>query len=116
MLGRLFNLFRGKPVIVRGTVKLPEGHARKIEIGDLLAGGKQVVLCRVEGRLFALDARCPHEGGRMVDGPLVEGKFAMCPLHNFTFDPRTGKVVRGSCANATTYRVNEANGDAELFL
>ena len=67
------DLFRGRPTIVEGTQKLPEGHARKIDIGDPLAGtGKQIVLCRVDGVLYALDTKCPHEGGRISDGPLVE--------------------------------------------
>ena len=63
-----------------------------------------MILCRVEGRLHALDALCPHEGGRIVPGPLVEGKYALCPLHNYKFDPRTGKAVDVSCKAARTYR------------
>lgn len=115
MLGRFLDLFRGRPIVVQGTAKLPEGHAKKIDIGDPLAGGKQVVLCRVDGALHALDVRCPHEGGRILDGPLFQGRLAICPLHNYTFDPKTGKVVRGACADAKTYRVRESNGDAELW-
>ena len=116
MLGKLFGLFGGKPVVIRGTAKLPEGHARKVDIGDLLAGtGRQVVLCRVGGELHALDALCPHEGGRIADGPLLEGRYALCPLHNYKFDPRTGASVEVSCKSATRYRVVETNGDAELW-
>jgi hypothetical protein len=56
------DLFRGRPTIVEGTEKLPKA-SRRIDIGDPIAGtGKQIVLCRVEGALYALDARCPHEG------------------------------------------------------
>lgn len=116
MLDRLRSLFRGKPAIVHGTGQLPEGHSKKIEIGDALAGGKLVVLCRVDGALHAIDTRCPHEGGRLLDGPLVDGKYAICPLHNYTFDPKNGRVVRGSCANATTYPVREKDGNAEIWV
>jgi nitrite reductase/ring-hydroxylating ferredoxin subunit len=116
MLDRILGLFRGKAVIVRGTGKLAEGHAKKVEFGDVLAGGKAVLLCRVEGRLHALDTRCPHEGGRLVEGPLVEGKLALCPLHNYTFEPATGRVVRGSCPKATVYKVAEKDGDAEVWI
>jgi nitrite reductase/ring-hydroxylating ferredoxin subunit len=115
MLDRLLRLFRGKPAIVHGTSRLPEGQAKKVEIGDVLAGGKTVILCRVDGRLHALDARCPHEGGRILDGPLIDGRYAICPLHNYTFDPQNGRVVRGSCPNATVYPVRETGGDAELW-
>src|SRR6185295_19952257 len=112
----LFDLFRGKPAIIKGTGKLAEGHAKKVDIGDPLAGtGKSVVLCRVDGELYALDSLCPHEGGRISDGPLLEGKFAMCPLHNYQFDPRNGRAVEVTCADAKCYRVREQGGDAELW-
>lgn len=115
MLGWLGNLFRGRPVRVAGTGALPEGEARTIDVGDPLAGGRQVVLCRVDGELFALDSKCPHEGGRLVGGPLAEGRYATCPLHNYRFDPRTGKAVEVLCRSARTYRVRERDGDAELW-
>ena len=115
MFGRLLSLLRGKPLRVQGTGKLAEGTARKIDVGDPLAGGKQVVLCRVDGQLFALDALCPHEGGRISDGPLEQGRLVMCPLHNYRFDPKTGKAVGRICRDARTYRVREKNGDCELW-
>jgi nitrite reductase/ring-hydroxylating ferredoxin subunit len=116
MLGRFLDLLRGKPLIVKGTSKLPEGHAKKIDVGDPLAGGKQIVLCRVDGELHALDALCPHEGGRLMDGPLANGREAVCPLHNYHFDPKTGNVLRGSCANAKTYRVRERDSDCAIWV
>jgi nitrite reductase/ring-hydroxylating ferredoxin subunit len=117
MLDRILGLFGSKPVVVRGTGKLPEGQARKVEFGDVLAGtGKQIVLCRVGGELHALDALCPHEGGRIVEGPLVEGRFALCPLHNYRFDPKTGKAQGVVCRDAKRYKVKEKDGDCELWL
>ena len=109
------NLLRGRPILIKGTGKLPEGHAKKVDLGDPLAGGRQAVLCRVDGVLCAIDALCPHEGGRISDGPLHDGRFAMCPLHNYRFDPKNGKPVERDCKNARTYRVREKNGDCELW-
>ncbi|MFN0008650.1 MAG: Rieske (2Fe-2S) protein [Planctomycetota bacterium] len=110
------DLFRGQPALIEGTVEIAEGHARRVEIGDEDAGtAKQVVLCRVEGKLYALDAACPHEGGRIIGGPLLEGKHALCPLHNYRFDPRTGAAVGGLCENARTYRVREKGADCEIW-
>ena len=110
------DLFRGRPIVVEGTNRLPEGQAKNIDIGDPLAGtGKQVILCRVERELYALDSKCPHEGGRIAEGQLVEGKLAMCPLHNFQFDPRTGKAVGRVCQDAKTYRVKEKDWSCEIW-
>jgi nitrite reductase/ring-hydroxylating ferredoxin subunit len=116
MLQRFLDLFRGRSVVVKGTGKLPEGMSKKIDIGDPLAGGTQVVLCRLEGKLYAVDVRCPHEGGRMVDGPLIDGKHLRCPLHEYHFDPKTGTPVRGACRPATRYRVVEKDGDCRIWV
>ncbi len=116
MLGRILNVFRKRGVLIPDTGRLAEGEARKVDIGDPFAGGKQVILCRVDGRIHALDSLCPHEGGRIQPGPLVEGRYATCPLHNYKFDPRTGKAVEVTCRPARTYRVVEKGDSAELFV
>ena len=89
--------------------------------GDPNAGGGEDILIGHAERhrqlaLHALDSICPHEGGRIAPGPLAEGRFAFCPLHGYLFDPRTGAVVHGMCRKATTYRVEEKDGQATLYL
>jgi nitrite reductase/ring-hydroxylating ferredoxin subunit len=117
MIGKLKRIFGKKPAIVKGTAKLEEGQSKRVEFGDVLAGtGVEVVLCRVGGKVLALDTRCPHEGGRIVDGPLLEGRYAVCPLHNYAFDPRTGEAQRVVCKKARTYRVQEDGDQCEVWL
>jgi nitrite reductase/ring-hydroxylating ferredoxin subunit len=117
MIGKFFTtLFRGRPVDVPGSERIAEGESRKIDVGDVAAGGTQIILCRVEGRLHALDSLCPHQRGRIQPGRLVEGKFALCPLHHYLFEPRTGKPVRGACRPATTYKVVEKDGSATVYV
>lgn len=117
MLKNLFSaLFKGRPIEVPNTAAIAEGEAKNLTLGDLGAGGRRVVLCRVEGKLRALDSICPHEGGRLSTGKLVEGKYAICPLHNYLFDPKSGAVVQGACRKATTYRIEEKDGSALLYL
>ncbi|MBI1379782.1 MAG: Rieske 2Fe-2S domain-containing protein [Planctomycetaceae bacterium] len=116
MFGRLKGLFGRKPILIRGTGKLPEGEARKVSIGDPLAGtGFDVVLARVGGKLYALHSDCPHEGGHLVQGPLVEGKYVRCPLHNYHFDPKNGACVNATCSKAKALKVEEKDGDAEVY-
>lgn len=81
-----------------------------------MAGGVEIVLCRKGGELHAVDRVCPHEGGRISDGPLLDGKYVVCPLHNYRFDPTTGKAVGVSCGNAKTYRVKTKGADCEVFV
>jgi nitrite reductase (NADH) small subunit len=72
-------------------------------------------LARKEGRLFAVDRRCPHEGGRISGGPLVEGKYVVCPLHNYKFDPQTGRAIGVACPNARVYKLKAKGTDAEVW-
>ena len=116
MFGRLFGFLRGPAVKIQGVDKLPEGQAKKISIGDPLAGGTEIILCRRDGKLFALDVRCPHEGGRIIGGPLVEGRYVTCPLHSYKFDPANGRAVGVACKSAKTYRVSERGADCDVFL
>jgi nitrite reductase/ring-hydroxylating ferredoxin subunit len=104
-------------VRVPGVARLAEGEARKVLV-PASGGGPpfEIVLARYQGRLYALDSLCPHEGGRLSEGPLWEGRYLTCPLHLYRFDPRTGRSVEVECANARTYPVREVNGAAELDL
>jgi 3-phenylpropionate/trans-cinnamate dioxygenase ferredoxin subunit len=115
MLDFLRTLLHGRPLTVSGTSALPEGEARKVALGDPLAGGKELVLCRVEGALHALDAACPHEGGRISAGRLLEGRYAVCPLHGYKFDPKNGQAVGVACRSARTYPVRESGADCRVW-
>ena len=105
-------------VRIPGSSRLVDGHAKKVLVPPERAGQppREVVLVRFEGRLFALDSLCPHEGGRIGEGPLWEGRYVSCPLHLYRFDPRTGASIGVECKPATTYVVREVNGVAEIEL
>jgi nitrite reductase (NADH) small subunit len=57
---------------------------------ECVAGDRVVALCNVEGKLFALDGVCPHQGGPLGEGELV-GTVLMCPWHGWQFDVCTGQ-------------------------
>ena len=116
MFGSLFRAFRKKPVLVPGGASIEEGTSRGIDVGDPLAGGVRVILSKVEGEIYALDARCPHAGGQIQTGPLEKGKFAVCPLHWYLFDPKTGKPENVACAPAKRYRARQRGNDVEVFI
>jgi len=117
MFRKILRLFRGGGALISGTGKLPEGEGRLVTLGDPLAGkGVDLLLCRVGGKLYALDAHCPHEDGRIEGGPLVEGKYAVCPVHNYQFDPTSGKPVNAVCPRARTYSVTETEEGARVEI
>ena len=52
---------------------------------------KPIVLAKVGGKVYAMDAVCSHEGGPLEDGN-VEGYNLTCPWHYAVFDIRNAKV------------------------
>jgi nitrite reductase (NADH) small subunit len=57
---------------------------------ERVAGERVIALCNVDGKLFALDGVCPHQGGPLGEGELV-GTVLMCPWHGWQFDVCTGQ-------------------------
>ena len=117
MLGKLFGLFSGKGVLVKGGAAVEEGTARSVDLGDPLAGGKRILLCKVNGEVHAIDAHCPHnEGGQIQPGALQQGRFAICPLHRYMFDPKSGKPEGVACRPAKRYKTKVSGEDVEVFV
>ena len=65
---------------------LPDGSMRRIDD----SGEHGVVVCRVNGQLFAVDDNCTHRDARLSEGRL-RGHNLICPLHGAQFDVRTGE-------------------------
>lgn len=55
-------------------------------------GDQRVVICRVQGEIYAVNALCTHERAYLDEG-VLDGFMLYCPLHYSTFDVRTGEVV-----------------------
>jgi 3-phenylpropionate/trans-cinnamate dioxygenase ferredoxin component len=68
---------------------LPPGAMRLVEWEDLEIG---VFNCA--GDLLAIEDRCSHDNGNLVEGELDEADCTIeCPRHGSKFDLRTGKPV-----------------------
>src|SRR5262249_22973029 len=63
--------------------------------GTLLGhvGDDDVVLARVDDRVFAIGAHCTHYHGPLAEG-LVVGETVRCPWHHACFSLRTGEALR----------------------
>ncbi|MEM9035055.1 MAG: Rieske 2Fe-2S domain-containing protein [Actinomycetota bacterium] len=63
---------------------LADGEMRACE-----AGGVELLVCRVQGELFALEDVCSHADTPLSEGTL-SGHLVACPLHAAQFDVRDG--------------------------
>lgn len=72
---------------VASAAELPPGTATRVILGE-----RAIALFNVEGTVFAVDDRCPHEGGRLSRG-VVEGAAVRCPVHGACFALATGAAL-----------------------
>ena len=79
---------------------LPEGTGKAFEIG-----GRKIACFNVDGRIFAMDDACPHDGAPLSEGSL-DGTTITCPWHEAEFDVTCGKVLcPPAVENVNTYPV-----------
>lgn len=72
------------------------------EDGTLAADvdGHAVCLYNIAGEILATDAKCTHGDADLADGLVLDSALIECPLHEGTFDIRTGKAVGAPCTQA----------------
>jgi naphthalene 1,2-dioxygenase ferredoxin component len=89
----------GEAVRVASLDEIPNRGMRSVRVGN-----REVLLCRFDGRVYALPSRCTHRGAPLIDGRL-EGPFLRCPWHGVRFDVRTGaRVCAPDCVDIRVTR------------
>ena len=82
------------PTKVGRLSELPVGSVRVVQAGET-----PVVLWNDGGTLRATAAFCPHRGGPLHEGTVMDG-VVTCPWHGFQFSLRDG-----SCRTASALRL-----------
>jgi len=78
-----------------------------------LPGGKDVLILRCSGTVYAIQRRCPHEGAPLEKGN-VWNKMIRCGQHAFTFDLETGEGL--NCPGYTIERYGVTEEEGKLFI
>jgi nitrite reductase (NADH) small subunit len=87
-------------ILIGSVDQIPKGEARIFKVD----GRDIAVYLTHSGEVFASQPDCPHRGGPLADG-LIGGTTVLCPLHDRSFDLRTGKNLSGDCTDIRTYPV-----------
>lgn len=90
--------------------ELRDDEARVAVIGE-----RQIAVCRVGGKLHAIDNICSHEFACLSDG-LIEGDEIECPLHQARFHIPTGKALSEPATVALQTFEVKIEGDDVLVL
>ena len=78
--------------------------------------GRFVVIFHQDGRFYALDDCCTHDGGPLGEGRL-DGFAIVCPRHGAKFDIRTGRVLSMPAVQDTpAHEVKVENGEIWVRL
>jgi len=67
--------------------EIAPGTTRRVVVDSM-----EVLLCNVDGKIYAIEDVCTHDGGPLDQGEL-EGECVVCPRHGATFDVRTGDAL-----------------------
>lgn len=96
-------------IAVGAENQFPEGLYQKT------IGKQRVVIARLQNKLYAFDALCPHAQGPMELSE-IDGAVISCPLHAWRFDlDRAGCELHGYRSIAT-YPVRVSDGQVYLSL
>ena len=82
---------------------------------EVMVGENAYAICKVDGRVYALNGVCPHQGGPLGQGMLT-GTSIMCPWHAWEFDCRTGASSDDPNEAVQTYAVKVEAGDVLIDI
>ncbi|MBI5284676.1 MAG: non-heme iron oxygenase ferredoxin subunit [Chloroflexi bacterium] len=79
-------------------------------------GGVSIALCNVNGRFYAIDDVCTHDGASLDQGEL-QGQLVECPRHGAKFDVTDGRaVVLPAVRPVKTYAVQVDGDDVKVGI
>ena len=75
----------GRWVEVARESEIPHGTGKTVRAGEF-----DVALFNHDGRFFAIDDACPHQGASLGEGLFHEGRV-ICPWHSWVYEVRSGE-------------------------
>ncbi|MGD6809616.1 MAG: Rieske (2Fe-2S) protein [Candidatus Bathyarchaeia archaeon] len=72
--------------------------------------GRNILLIKREGKVYALASYCPHMGCDLSNGEL-KGNLLVCPCHGWSFDIRNGEYQTNKAIKLQTFECKVENQD-----
>ena len=86
--------------------EIPDGGSKVVEIKE-----HTIAIFNMQGKFFALNNTCPHQGGPLGEGYIEEEGIVSCPWHGWTFDVRTGVSPIDADLKVSCYPVRVEEGE-----
>lgn len=97
-------------VAVAEVTSLPLGRGRTVHVR-----GREYSVWNLNGEFYCLDDQCPHRGASLGAGSL-DGVEAVCPMHGWGFDVRTGECALRPDRPVRTYPTRVVDGQVEIAV
>jgi nitrite reductase/ring-hydroxylating ferredoxin subunit len=97
-LSNLSKMVQGNFITVAREDEVHEGSMFGVAVG-----GNAILLSKIGGKIYAMDAVCSHYNGYLPKGQLntgylpngkVKDHAVVCPVHKAQFEVTTGKVLK----------------------
>ena len=96
-------------VTVARVGEIPAGTCRIVRLDDV-----PVAVFHVDGRYWAIEDVCTHDGGPLAEG-VLEGCVVECPRHGGRFDIRTGAALKAPAFTPVpTYEVRVQGDEIQV--
>jgi len=73
------------------------------KVTTINVGRKKICLAHTADGFFAVNDKCPHNGGSLGNGYCTAEGSVVCPVHRYHFDLRTGRAKSGLGDFVQTY-------------
>jgi 3-phenylpropionate/trans-cinnamate dioxygenase ferredoxin subunit len=96
-------------VTVAPVAEFPAGESRCVDVD-----GTRVAVFNLEGRYYAIEDVCTHDGG-LLTGGRVEGDQVICSRHGARFSIPTGEALCAPAYEPTAvFPVRIENGEVQV--
>ena len=88
--------------------EIPDDTGKLVEVK-----GKEIALFKSDGKICAIYAHCPHQGGPLDEGGITEG-MVTCPWHGWEFNVATGECGFNKAIKQPIFPVKEEGDDVYI--
>lgn len=97
-------------VTIANTSDLKPGEGKVVAVN-----GKEIALFNVDGKFYAIDNTCMHQGGPLGEGQLVDD-VVTCPWHAWQYDVKTGVNPENAQIKVSKYEVKVEGNEIKVKL
>ncbi len=85
--------------------EIPEDTGKYVEVK-----GREIALFKVNGKVYAIDHVCAHQGGPLAEGGISDN-VVTCPWHGWEYNVTTGECTFNAEIKQQTFKVKEEGDD-----